>query len=1379
MSLKDQVISLIIKGRDLFSAPAKDAEQAISELSDKSKMLHEQLKKIEAQQKAEEALSELGAKAKQLTERIDAQRLATDAANGALQQAKVAVTSLASEQASAEKQFTKNSNELSKLTAKLDAQMEKSRQAATEVQRLTSAQQQAEQVLSALSLRQADAIKQQAIAEKAYRGTGGATQELKQALAAANTELQRANNDYKQADSDLQRLTKALDKATTSQHQTNAAYLLTHTRVHELNAAQDALMASSSAASAQLRQQEKALQASASAADAANSELKQLEQELTKTQKAVQKHAKTLADAKLDTQDLSKASRTLAAQQHSTEQALSQTNKELTKQQRLLTESKKSAADFSGSIGGAARSLLAMAGAYVGIDRLWGSLKSILSTGDEYQKLDAQLAALMGTLREGQAATRWIKDFANNTGSDIDAVRESFVLMKSMGLDPMNGSLQALVDYGNKVGASQEKLQGIILAVSQMWAKQKIQGEEVMQLAERGIPVWDLLAQATGKNTAELMKMSENSQLTREHISLLLDELGKAASGQAAESLNRLGGQVNVLSNNWQEFKRTIADSGLYKVATNFIKELNDKFKAMAQDGSLQRAAEKISDFFSRLITDGGPAIKATLENIGALATGVNVVVSSIRIVVNSVTAGVSAIAGVYIAIQAKILAGTAAILEAIGADKIAAKVRQGADTLKALSDAYIQQLEQDSRDIKAAWNSMTQAQTASYQQFGQSVKTTMADVAGSMVGSMDAATSTASADLAEKITRLRELSAKLTSEFTQQQQAFAQGQLTAEQLANAFRTMAEAQLRLAKETAAEVPETLAQQAALLGLEKSLDAAARATGMLSDEQRKAEQATADYEAQMLRAGITSVKSLQDQEAAAKVTYDAVKNAVSQGIGSVYELEQAYQKWAAASLKASVAQGLLPAEILKTEAAVNGFQAMLTSMLLEQSKFNALVDESSRILSPFIGRINEAREAIGRIEVELKSHNISLERRAQLGKELVFWQDEERKSSEKLEFAHEQGLKTSRQLLNEKQLLERELGQLVSAYGRGSLSASEFALQQEEISERLRIVNELLGDFAQQQNEAKLSIDATTGSLDAQTTALQKTTLAAKESREFVNLFAGAQEHLNKQFDFSNSSISDMDRRLEQLNRSIAANNEVTDGWWQLLAKESNEAFERERRIIEETKAYQRMQQQLKSNTLTLSQLKQMSGDVRFGFQHLDQTKLSQLTNSIEEARARLLSLRDDLKDTVTNLQGELNRLDNQGKSAAEIEMLERRTQLEKKLATARSIGDEEAQTTALQALALAEQIAATKSKQAAQEKAQLDASERARLLADQPASASPQPTAWPQQGPNLVNREPDAVLRLIMGDLTIDAATSQSLLNQLLQEIKRQQQLGG
>ena len=104
------------------------------------------------------------------------------------------------------------------------------------------------------------------------------------------------------------------------------------------------------------------------------------------------------------------------------------------------------------------------------------------------------------------------------------------------------------------LGGSQEKLEGIILAAGQAWAKQKLQGEEILQLVERGVPVWDLLAKVTGKNTFELQKMSEKGQLSRETMKALFDEMGKQAEGQAAKSLDRLSGQVTLISNEWEQF---------------------------------------------------------------------------------------------------------------------------------------------------------------------------------------------------------------------------------------------------------------------------------------------------------------------------------------------------------------------------------------------------------------------------------------------------------------------------------------------------------------------------------------------------------------------------------------------------------------------------------------------------------------------------------------------------------------------------------------------------------------------------------------------------------------------------------------------------------
>lgn len=69
------------------------------------------------------------------------------------------------------------------------------------------------------------------------------------------------------------------------------------------------------------------------------------------------------------------------------------------------------------------------------------------------------------------------------------------------------------------------------MALGQAWAKQKLQGEEILQLVERGVPVWDMLAKATGKNTVELQALSSAGRWPRRNHKALMDEI--AASTKA------------------------------------------------------------------------------------------------------------------------------------------------------------------------------------------------------------------------------------------------------------------------------------------------------------------------------------------------------------------------------------------------------------------------------------------------------------------------------------------------------------------------------------------------------------------------------------------------------------------------------------------------------------------------------------------------------------------------------------------------------------------------------------------------------------------------------------------------------------------------------
>lgn len=261
-----------------------------------------------------------------------------------------------------------------------------------------------------------------------------------------------------------------------------------------------------------------------------------------------------------------------------------------------IDRSSRAANSADGSIGRFTSRLKTLAATYLSIQGLKTALTSIFSTGDKFERLEKQLTGVMGSLERGQAATAWLKEFAKGTPQQLDDLTDGFVKLKSFGLDPMNGSYQAIVDQAAKLGGSQETLNGIILGVGQAWAKQKLQGEEILQLVERGVPVWDLLAKATGKSTAELQKLSQAGKLGREEIALLVAEMGKASAGSAADQVGALSGLISNLKDRWAEFLDLISKSGAMDWLKQQLQDISTTVDQMARDGRLKKWAQDISD---------------------------------------------------------------------------------------------------------------------------------------------------------------------------------------------------------------------------------------------------------------------------------------------------------------------------------------------------------------------------------------------------------------------------------------------------------------------------------------------------------------------------------------------------------------------------------------------------------------------------------------------------------------------------------------------------------------------------------------------------------------------------------------------------------------
>ncbi|MGI9278335.1 MAG: tape measure protein, partial [Endozoicomonas sp.] len=459
-----------------------------------------------------------------------------------------------------------------------------------------------------------------------------------------------------------------------------------------------------------------------------------------------------LAELRSSLEQAGLSNRNLSAQQQLLQKELKETASAL---QKVDTRAKGSTRTFkrlgfrklardadraSGSMGRLSQRLGALVAASVGLYTIKRAVQGLLSTGDQFERLRVQLNAVMGSVAEGERAIQWIKQFTRETPYQLEQVAEAFVRLKAFGLDPMDGSMQAMVDQASKLGGGMERLNGISLAVGQAWAKQKLQGEEILQLVERGVPVWEMLEKATGKNVQELQKLSTAGKLGRDTIALLIEEIGKSSAGAAAENMSLLSGYVSNLKDTWQNFLDEVAQSGALEYAKTQLKGISDQISVMSEDGRLSRLAQSISDAFVQM----GEAIKANFSGLtfgqvvervrstsqsiasvlGSLNSTFTLTGNAIQLFFNGFTVAAKSFGFVFSSVIASITQSTVKLFSAFGAEESAQKLQSFSDSIKEVSAGFREAVKEDVQDINNTWQSLGDAIVQASKDTQQTVRT-------------------------------------------------------------------------------------------------------------------------------------------------------------------------------------------------------------------------------------------------------------------------------------------------------------------------------------------------------------------------------------------------------------------------------------------------------------------------------------------------------------------------------------------------------------------------------------------------------------------------------------------------------------------------------
>ena len=239
-------------------------------------------------------------------------------------------------------------------------------------------------------------------------------------------------------------------------------------------------------------------------------------------------------------------------------------------------------------------------------DALKSGLKATVGTMTSFNAM-LQTASIGFTTMLGSAekAQRFLDDmaaFAAKTPFEYPDVLNAAKRMLAYGFaaDEVLPMLQAVGDATAALGLGSAGINRIILALGQMRAKGKVSGEEMRQLTEAGIPAWEMLAQAMGKTTAEVMELQQKGLIPADKaIKLITTSMTK-----------RFGGLMSSMQDTWAGVTSTIRDLWRMTVGaltSTFFRSLN---------AMLIKVRDFLQSFYSMLQKAMGKKTQQTTEGL-------------------------------------------------------------------------------------------------------------------------------------------------------------------------------------------------------------------------------------------------------------------------------------------------------------------------------------------------------------------------------------------------------------------------------------------------------------------------------------------------------------------------------------------------------------------------------------------------------------------------------------------------------------------------------------------------------------------------------------------------------------------------------------------
>lgn len=257
------------------------------------------------------------------------------------------------------------------------------------------------------------------------------------------------------------------------------------------------------------------------------------------------------------------------------------------------------------------------AGFAIAIPLLSALQSGVSAVGGAFFGLNSQLeqakigfTTMIGSAQQADALLRDLQKFAQTTPFEFPDLLRATTKFISVGVAARDviPVMTAVGDAVAAVGGSTVQIDRVALAFQQMAAKGRVQGQELLQIAETGIPIYGLLAKELGVTTAAFSKMVENGAVPA-------DVAFKAFVNGVKNS--NMAGMMQQQSATFQGAMSNIKDAVSQASATAFR-----PFFAMISEGAQTLGTFLQSDRFTRWVAVVTAATQAVAGALRSLFSG-------------------------------------------------------------------------------------------------------------------------------------------------------------------------------------------------------------------------------------------------------------------------------------------------------------------------------------------------------------------------------------------------------------------------------------------------------------------------------------------------------------------------------------------------------------------------------------------------------------------------------------------------------------------------------------------------------------------------------------------------------------------------------------